>query len=279
MSVSVCFLFWGIFVKSNWNDICKTLVVAWVYQTLIISLPSSPHSPSFLPISPSAVAKLNGQLYLVFVYNPCQHWTLRTLHPFSPLVFTMPLSPVFFLPLQFLFRFNIHLSVGSPNGSGVKSACQRGRWRLGRSPAGGHGSHPSILGWRLPRTAEPGGPQALGSQSRTGLSRGAGRWSDWRGLRAECERWRGGCHTDGASLAHPPPRHAAQFLPGQGPALIWGLGSEDHCSQTNWKKGRKILSSKNLGNTHNPKLWRITAKHSKTWIWLRKENYRKLTFP
>ena len=102
LSVSVCFLFWGIFVKINWNDICRTLVVAWVYQTLI-SLPASPHSPSFLPRSPSPVAKLNGQLYLVFVCHPCRHWTLLTLHPFSPVVFTMPLSLVFFLPLQFFF--------------------------------------------------------------------------------------------------------------------------------------------------------------------------------
>ena len=114
MSVSVCFLFGGIFVKSNWNDICKTLVVAWVCRTLVISLPSSPHSPSFLPRSQSAVAKRSGQLRLVFVYSPCQHWTLLTLHPFSPLVFTMPLSPVFFLPLQFLFCFNIYLLWATP---------------------------------------------------------------------------------------------------------------------------------------------------------------------
>ena len=142
--------------------------------------------------------------------------------------------------------------MGYPSGSAVKSACQRGRWRLGRSPAGGHGSHPSILGWRLPRTEEPGGPQSLGSQSRTGLSLGAGRWSDWRGLRAECERWLGGCHTEGASLAHPPPRRAAQFLPGQGPALIWGLGSEDRCSQTNWKKRKKNFIFKELGKYPQP---------------------------
>ena len=35
---------------------------------------------------------------------------------------------------------------------------------LGRSPGGGHGDLSSVLAWRIPRTEEPGGPQAMGSQ-------------------------------------------------------------------------------------------------------------------
>ena len=117
--------------------------------------------------------------------------------------------------------------MGYPSGSAVKSACQRGRWRLGRSPAGGHGSHPSILGWRLPRTEEPGGPQSLGSQSRTGLSLGAGRWSDWRGLRAECERWGGRLPHRGSFTCSPPapPCRSVPTRPGTSTHLrpgVWG---------------------------------------------------------
>ena len=34
----------------------------------------------------------------------------------------------------------------------------------GRCPGGGHGTHSSILAWRIPRTEEPGGLQSMGSQ-------------------------------------------------------------------------------------------------------------------
>ena len=34
----------------------------------------------------------------------------------------------------------------------------------GRHPGGGHGKPPNILDWRIPRTADPGGPQSIGSQ-------------------------------------------------------------------------------------------------------------------
>ena len=34
---------------------------------------------------------------------------------------------------------------------------------LGRSPGGGHGTHPGILAWRMPWTEEPGGLQSRGS--------------------------------------------------------------------------------------------------------------------
>ena len=34
----------------------------------------------------------------------------------------------------------------------------------GRSPGGGHGTHSSILAWRIPWTEKPGGLQATGSQ-------------------------------------------------------------------------------------------------------------------
>ena len=35
------------------------------------------------------------------------------------------------------------------------------------APGGGHGTHSSILAWKIPRTEEPGGPQSMGSQSQT----------------------------------------------------------------------------------------------------------------
>ena len=43
---------------------------------------------------------------------------------------------------------------------------------LGREDALGKGmaTHSSILAWRIPWTEEPGGPQSMGSQSRTRLS-------------------------------------------------------------------------------------------------------------
>ena len=34
----------------------------------------------------------------------------------------------------------------------------------GRSPAGGHATHSSVLAWRIPWTEEPGGPQSVGLQ-------------------------------------------------------------------------------------------------------------------
>jgi len=34
----------------------------------------------------------------------------------------------------------------------------------GRSPGGGHGTHSSILAWRIPWTEEPGGLQSRASQ-------------------------------------------------------------------------------------------------------------------
>ena len=39
-----------------------------------------------------------------------------------------------------------------------------------REPGGeGHGTHSSVLAWRIPETAEPGGLLSMGSQSRTRL--------------------------------------------------------------------------------------------------------------
>ena len=35
---------------------------------------------------------------------------------------------------------------------------------LGRSPGGGHGTHSSVLDWRIPWTEEPGGLRSTGSQ-------------------------------------------------------------------------------------------------------------------
>ena len=35
---------------------------------------------------------------------------------------------------------------------------------LGRSPAGGHATHSSILAWRMPGTEQPGGLQSIGLQ-------------------------------------------------------------------------------------------------------------------
>ena len=40
---------------------------------------------------------------------------------------------------------------------------------IARSPEEGMATHPSILAWRIPWTEEPGGVQAVGSQSRTQL--------------------------------------------------------------------------------------------------------------
>ena len=42
-------------------------------------------------------------------------------------------------------------------------SCRFDPW-LGRSPGGGHGTHSSILAWRIPWTKEPGGLQSIGSQ-------------------------------------------------------------------------------------------------------------------
>ena len=38
---------------------------------------------------------------------------------------------------------------------------------LRRSPGEGHGTHSSVLAWRIPWIKEPGGLQSIGSQSRT----------------------------------------------------------------------------------------------------------------
>ena len=61
---------------------------------------------------------------------------------------------------------------GFPGGaSGKEHSCQCRRHRdiglipgWGRSPGGGHGTHSSILAWRIPWTEEPGGLQSIGSQ-------------------------------------------------------------------------------------------------------------------
>ena len=34
---------------------------------------------------------------------------------------------------------------------------------MGRSPGGGHGTHSSVLAWRIPGTGEPGGLPSMGS--------------------------------------------------------------------------------------------------------------------
>ena len=61
---------------------------------------------------------------------------------------------------------------GFPDGaSGKEPTCQCKRHkrcgfdlRMGRSPGGGHGTHPSVLAWRIPLTEEPGGLQSIRSQ-------------------------------------------------------------------------------------------------------------------
>ena len=65
-------------------------------------------------------------------------------------------------PLQF--------AVGLPGGSdGKESACNAGDpgsvpgW--GRSSGVGNVTHSSVLAWRIPWTAEPGGLRSTGSQS------------------------------------------------------------------------------------------------------------------
>ena len=59
--------------------------------------------------------------------------------------------------------------MGPLSGSAVESPLASARdvasvpgW--GRCPGGGHGTPSSVLGWRIPRTEEPGGPQSMGSQ-------------------------------------------------------------------------------------------------------------------
>ena len=59
--------------------------------------------------------------------------------------------------------------LGFPGGSGGKeSACNAGDLGsvpgLGRSPGGGHGTHSSILAWKIPWTEEPDRLQSMGSQ-------------------------------------------------------------------------------------------------------------------
>ena len=122
----------------------------------------------------------------MFACNPGRHRTLLTLH-LSLLWFSQCHHLVFFLPLQFFFvLILIYLFMGFPSGSAGKNlpadAGDEGWEDLLQE-----GNHPSILGWRLPGTEEPGGLQSTGSQRQTGLIERAGHWSDWRGLRAECE--------------------------------------------------------------------------------------------
>ena len=125
------------------------------------------------------------------------------------------------------------------------------------------GNHPSILGWRLPGTEEPGGLQSTGSQRQTGLIERAGHWSDWRGLRAECEPSGAAAAQMELHLLTPRPPtvpvspHPARDQCSSG---AWGLGTALLKPTERKKKGRKILSSNNLENTHNLKLGRITAK-------------------
>ena len=62
-----------------------------------------------------------------------------------------------------------HQKLRFPGGSAVKSPpASTGDLGSvpgsGRSPGGGHGSHSSILAWRIPQTEEPGGLQAMASQ-------------------------------------------------------------------------------------------------------------------
>ena len=45
---------------------------------------------------------------------------------------------------------------------------------LGRSPGGGHGTHPSILAWRIPWTEEPGGLQSTGRKESSATEHGRG---------------------------------------------------------------------------------------------------------
>ena len=61
-------------------------------------------------------------------------------------------------------------AVGLPGGSdGKESACNAGDPGLvpgwGRSSGVGNVTHSSVLAWRIPWTAEPGGLRSTGSQS------------------------------------------------------------------------------------------------------------------
>ena len=67
---------------------------------------------------------------------------------------------------------------GFPGGSAVKNLptmqeLQETWTGSRRSPGGGHGTHSSVLAWRMPWTEEPGGLQSMGLQ-RVGY--------DWSGL-------------------------------------------------------------------------------------------------
>ena len=68
---------------------------------------------------------------------------------------------------MYVYDFSHHM--GFPGGSdGKESTCSAGDLglipSLGKSPAGGHGYHSSILAWRIPWTEEPGRLPSMGSQ-------------------------------------------------------------------------------------------------------------------
>ena len=110
MSVNLCFLFWGIFVKINWNDICKTLVYFLMcIRGLNINLSSSP----LLSALPPQIALTNCKTaWAALAQAPCQHcfvtlvstghcWLFILSSCSLLLFFTLPLSLIFFLPSQF----------------------------------------------------------------------------------------------------------------------------------------------------------------------------------
>ena len=81
MFVSFCFLFWGIFVEINWNDICKAVDCLGGIMYLILVYHLCLHLPSLPPRLLSAITKCSGQL-LVVPPKPSQHLALLTIHPF-----------------------------------------------------------------------------------------------------------------------------------------------------------------------------------------------------
>ena len=71
--------------------------------------------------------------------------------------------------LEFVILTSHNPELGFPGGSGSKESSCNAEYLgsipgLGRSPGGGHGTHSSILAWRIPGTGEPGGLPSVGSR-------------------------------------------------------------------------------------------------------------------
>ena len=71
-------------------------------------------------------------------------------------------SSIFSFPLTGAALVVKDVSAGAGD---IRDLDSMARW--GRSQEKGMATHSSILAWRIPWTEEPGGPQSIGSQSRT----------------------------------------------------------------------------------------------------------------